>query len=201
MVVAAGGVLLPDARLTPGQAYPGVGASQVCVTGWSAAHRSVSDSERLAVFAEYGIPYATHSSYEVDHLIPLEIGGDNALANLWPEKGTIPNRKDALENRLRTLVCTGGLSLSAAQHAIATNWTTAYRTYLPAGPAPAAAPPAPRSEPPAPAPAPAPAPTTAPSPAGPPGGATARCNDGSYSFAAHHQGACSSHGGVAVFYR
>ncbi|TWV35885.1 DUF3761 domain-containing protein, partial [Streptomyces misionensis] len=32
-------------------------------------------------------------------------------------------------------------------------------------------------------------------------GATARCNDGTYSYAAHHQGACSHHGGVAVFYR
>ena len=37
-------------------------------------------------------------------------------------------------------------------------------------------------------------------PGGPPSGATARCNDGTYSFAAHHQGACSSHGGVAEFY-
>jgi hypothetical protein len=34
-----------------------------------------------------------------------------------------------------------------------------------------------------------------------PAGATARCNDGTYSFAAHHQGACSTHGGVAVFYQ
>jgi len=35
----------------------------------------------------------------------------------------------------------------------------------------------------------------------PGGGATALCNDGTYSYAAHHQGACSHHGGVAVFYR
>ncbi|WP_345354000.1 DUF3761 domain-containing protein [Actinoallomurus liliacearum] len=34
-----------------------------------------------------------------------------------------------------------------------------------------------------------------------PAGATARCNDGTYSYAAHHQGACSHHGGVAVFFR
>ncbi|MGW0094876.1 DUF3761 domain-containing protein [Streptomyces sp. NPDC003328] len=34
-----------------------------------------------------------------------------------------------------------------------------------------------------------------------PAGATALCNDGTYSYAAHHQGACSHHGGVAVFYR
>ncbi|MEU3842982.1 DUF3761 domain-containing protein [Streptomyces sp. NPDC028635] len=27
------------------------------------------------------------------------------------------------------------------------------------------------------------------------------CNDGTYSYAAHHQGACSHHDGVAVFFR
>jgi hypothetical protein len=32
-------------------------------------------------------------------------------------------------------------------------------------------------------------------------GPTALCRDGTYSYAAHHQGACSGHGGVAVFYR
>jgi hypothetical protein len=50
--------------------------------------------------------------------------------------------------------------------------------------------------PPAPAPKPAPAPPVAPG-----GGATALCKDGSLSFAAHHQGACSHHGGVAVWYK
>lgn len=34
-----------------------------------------------------------------------------------------------------------------------------------------------------------------------PAGATARCNDGTYSYAAHHQGACSHHHGVAVFFK
>lgn len=33
------------------------------------------------------------------------------------------------------------------------------------------------------------------------GGATALCNDGTFSFSAHHQGTCSHHGGVAVFYK
>jgi Protein of unknown function (DUF3761) len=31
--------------------------------------------------------------------------------------------------------------------------------------------------------------------------ATALCVDGTYSYAASHQGACSHHGGVSVFYR
>lgn len=30
-----------------------------------------------------------------------------------------------------------------------------------------------------------------------PSGATARCNDGTYSFSQHRQGTCSHHGGVA----
>ena len=33
------------------------------------------------------------------------------------------------------------------------------------------------------------------------GGATAKCMDGTFSYAAHHQGACSHHGGVAVWYK
>jgi Protein of unknown function (DUF3761) len=48
-------------------------------------------------------------------------------------------------------------------------------------------------------PAPRPAPV-APAPVVRGGGATTLCNDGTLSFAAHHQGACSWHGGVAFFY-
>ena len=32
-------------------------------------------------------------------------------------------------------------------------------------------------------------------------GPTALCSDGTFSFAAQHQGACSQHGGVAVWYK
>ena len=31
----------------------------------------------------------------------------------------------------------------------------------------------------------------------PPAGATAQCNDGTYSFSLHHSGTCSGHGGVS----
>ena len=34
-----------------------------------------------------------------------------------------------------------------------------------------------------------------------PAGASAKCRDGTYSFSQHHSGTCSSHGGVAVWYR
>ena len=32
-----------------------------------------------------------------------------------------------------------------------------------------------------------------------PGGATARCRDGTYSFSEHRRGSCASHGGVAAW--
>ena len=44
-------------------------------------------------------------------------------------------------------------------------------------------------------------PSTKAPPAGAPEGATAKCRDGSYSFAKTHRGACSRHGGVAEWYK
>ncbi|MGW5477687.1 DUF3761 domain-containing protein [Streptomyces sp. NPDC004008] len=51
---------------------------------------------------------------------------------------------------------------------------------------------------------PAPEPTvhhTTAAPADDHGGATAQCNDGTLSYSAHHQGTCSHHHGVAVWYK
>ena len=66
------------------------------------------------------------SNYELDHLIPLEIGGaPSDVRNLWPEPHyTTPNSydKDTLENYLNKQVCSGALDLKTAQNEIATNW-------------------------------------------------------------------------------
>jgi hypothetical protein len=56
---------------------------------------------------------------------------------------------------------------------------------------------------PAPKPVPKPAPRPAPkAPVAPshPAGATARCNDGTYSYSQHRSGTCSHHHGVAIWY-
>jgi hypothetical protein len=125
---------VPDPALTPGEALPGVTAAQVCQAGWARAHRDVPQAERHAVFAAYGVPYAQRGGYELDHLISLELGGDNAQANLWPEPHDRPGlpgsqTKDGIENRLHDVVCSGRLDLATAQHAIATNWQTALAAY------------------------------------------------------------------------
>lgn len=124
---AANGQPLPDPACTPGGIDPAVTQSNIkttiCRPGYTAAVRpaaSDTDTWKRAAEADYGIG----SGGEYDHLVSLELGGTNATSNLWPEPGTIPNLKDAVENRLHKEVCDGQLSLAAAQQAIAANWPT-----------------------------------------------------------------------------
>lgn len=130
---------LPDAQLTPGVVRPGVTAAGLCPIAHTPALRNVPDSEKMAVYREYGIkPHegycAVDQGCEVDHLISLELGGANEIGNLWPEpySGTPWNAhvKDKLENRLHALVCMHKITLEDAQHAIATDWITAYKQYV-----------------------------------------------------------------------
>jgi hypothetical protein len=74
-------------------------------------------------YPAYHIPGSARS--ELDHLVPLELGGSNDITNLWPELGKIPNPKDGVERALNHAVCAGRVSLSAAQNAIASDWLTA----------------------------------------------------------------------------
>ena len=119
-----GYTVLPNSRLTPGEAFSGVGPSSFCVSGYTTRVRNVTQSERYQVFAEYHIPYAQHTAYEVDHLIPLELGGSNSIRNLFAE-AALPkpgfHQKDVLENKLHSLVCSGSLKIRRAQKAIASN--------------------------------------------------------------------------------
>jgi hypothetical protein len=60
------------------------------------------------MYAEYGIAERTTGEYEVDHLVPLEIGGGNDIANLWPQAAAPPpgfHEKDRVENYLHDQVC------------------------------------------------------------------------------------------------
>ena len=66
----------------------------------------------------------------MDRLIPLELGGSNTVENLWPEPfDTIWNAhvKDALEDRVEQLVCSGQMNLIEAQTAISYNWIDLYK--------------------------------------------------------------------------
>ncbi len=121
----------PDPRCTPGAVFSGVSSAQLCVAGYTKTVRNVPASEKVQVFAEYGITSHAPGQYEIDHLISLELGGNNELANLWPEAASpLPgfHQKDKVENYLHDKVCSGAMSLKDAQHEIATNWLAAYDT-------------------------------------------------------------------------
>lgn len=133
-LVMVGGVPLPDRALTPGAVSAGATRQGICTSGYPSRAGQVTASKYVSVYAAYHIAYPPPAgAYELDHLIPVELGGDNSTRNLWPEPRAVPGRgyptKDQLENRLHDLVCAGQLSLATARQAIATNWYAAYRRY------------------------------------------------------------------------
>ncbi len=120
---------LPDAACTPGAIFVDAGKDKVCVPGYSSSVRNVPDSVKNEVFAEYGIASHTAGEYEVDHLVSLELGGSNDIANLWPEPAEPRpgfHEKDKVENYLHKQVCDGVLSLADAQNVIANDWLSVY---------------------------------------------------------------------------
>lgn len=124
---------LPDPRCTPGSVDPAVVqadiGSTICRAGYTATVRppesATHDFKYETAYPAYGVPDGTKT--ELDHLVSLELGGSNAASNLWPESPPTPNPKDRVENALRGAVCSGRVTLAAAQNAIARDWLTAER--------------------------------------------------------------------------
>jgi hypothetical protein len=150
--------ILPDAGNTPGATDPAVTtAAAICAHTWqqgpkdspplpggaltySQAGRQTSESLKNQVFVTYGIanPHDGGTSYEVDHRIPLSLGGRDELANLWPQSRTAPGFnawvKDRLEDRLYNLVChpkqgDPSVTLLQAQAIFKGDWTKGYDVY------------------------------------------------------------------------
>ena len=120
--------LYPNPTLTPGDLLPGVTGAQTCVPGYAKSVRSVTSEEKAAVYQRYGIPNVS-GQHEVDHFIPLTLGGSNMLTNLWPEPyEPLPgaHEKDKVEDYLHLQVCNGSMTLAEAQNAIRTDWYAVY---------------------------------------------------------------------------
>ena len=127
------GINYPDPLRTPGEVFP-VGLEVICVKGYTKTVRDVSTATKNRIYAEYGITRARlPNEFEMDHLIPLALGGSNSDLNLWPEPAE-PNpgfhQKDQLEVKLAQLACANKLPLAEAQRAIAEDWYAAYRRYV-----------------------------------------------------------------------
>lgn len=142
----------PDPSLTPGFLNPEINSSNmgntVCAAGWSTSTLRPSSSYthkiKIMVMNQYGYDGMPLKDFELDHLIPLELGGHPTdPRNLWPqplhlninglEEGAY--QKDRVENAARKAVCSGRMSLEEAQRAIATDWRGLYRKLIGAFPA------------------------------------------------------------------
>src|SRR6516225_8086649 len=125
--------ILPDPKLTPGDTFD-VTAEDVCVPGYAKKVRAVPAWLKRQAYAEYGITQHKTGDCEVDHLMPLSLGGSNSSRNLWPQSTkTSPWNsyvKDALERKLQKLVCASQLDLKTAQREIASDWIEAYQKYV-----------------------------------------------------------------------
>ncbi len=125
---------LPDPVCTPGAINPAVMQPNIhdtiCRAGWTATVRppvAVTNTIKAASARAYGL--APDVRGELDHDIPLELGGDPGsltdVANLCFEVGPIPNPKDSIEGTLNHATCAGLIPLSVAQSTIAHRWPTA----------------------------------------------------------------------------
>jgi hypothetical protein len=121
---------LPDPGCTPGAYYKGATRSVICRSGYSRSVRNVSEATKEAVYRAYGITRHSRATYEIDHLVPLEAGGSNVRANLFPEAASPTpgfHQKDRLENWAHDGICAGTLPLRSTQLRVAHNWVTVYR--------------------------------------------------------------------------
>jgi hypothetical protein len=150
--------VVPDPGKTPGVIDPTVtDPAQLCAKQWAAgppgqppvkggsltysqAARVTPESLKNQVFADYGLsnPHDGGKSYEIDHLVPLSLGGRDVESNLWPQSRTAQGLnawvKDALESRLYHLICNPkpgdpAVSLPEVQTALRTDWPAAYQKY------------------------------------------------------------------------
>jgi hypothetical protein len=126
---------LPDPICTPGAVDPRVTQENlqttICVRGYTKTVRppvAYTDSLKKQQISAYGYADTNPADYEEDHLVPLELGGHPTdPKNLWPQprNGAYPAAaKDLLENALHAKVCSGLVTLAAAQTAIARYWVS-----------------------------------------------------------------------------
>ena len=106
-------------------------ASTICVPGWTKSIRpstSVTNRIKRALLARAGVPASSAPLYELDHRIPLELGGSTLNpGNLWLQPWSGPRgarAKDVEETRLKRAVCSGAVALAPARECMHRDWTT-----------------------------------------------------------------------------
>ena len=122
--------LTPRHEITPG-ATVAITREQVCEAVDRDEPVLVEQAVAERIFAEYGIRNPKPRAYELDYLITPALGGARDARNLWPQPyggGEWNARvKDALEDRLRQMVCEGTMDIETAQRDLSRDWIAAYK--------------------------------------------------------------------------
>jgi hypothetical protein len=108
-------------------------AQTICVAGYTKSVRpatSFTNGVKALLLKRAGLDPSTATDYELDHIIPLALGGhprklDNLELQPWGEA----TRKDRIEVKLQCLVCSGQVALADAQREIVDDWEAAYHRY------------------------------------------------------------------------
>jgi len=106
----------PNKDLTGGSVMT-VKPDEAC--GHAREHRGpMFAARRDEVLKRYGLSPGTHPDYEIDHLIPLCLGGSDDPSNLWPqprrsiEETWNAEAKDRLERLICDMVCAGEIDMA-----------------------------------------------------------------------------------------
>jgi hypothetical protein len=125
--------VLPNKSLTAGSV---ITRDPRAACGRAKSHRGpMFAARRDEILRRYGIASGTHPDYEIDHLIPLCLGGSDDPSNLWLqprrsiEGAWNAEAKDRLEGLMCNMVCQGQIDIATAQQAFATDWIAAYQKY------------------------------------------------------------------------
>ncbi len=125
-------------RESRGEAYKNLTTEELCERGYTKKVRAVNTRLKKQVFKNYGVVRGHFREYEVDHIISLELGGDNSIDNLFPQPYEVylkvngkdmrmgAREKDVVETNLHKKICRGEMSPKQAQEIITTNWVGYY---------------------------------------------------------------------------
>lgn len=130
---------VPDHNCTPGAINPSVTVDVLNNPNFRTCclrDKVESEEAKKVAYKWYGIqePQGNKGNdqvCELDHLVPLELGGGDSMDNIWPQCGpdnvTLKERyfkqKDQVEQYLATQVRSGQMDLAKAQRAIAADYT------------------------------------------------------------------------------
>jgi len=120
LLIVSSNALANSHTVPPVGAVANVTKDQICVSGYTKTVRpSTSFTDKLKV--QWTPIGHQPSEYELDHYIPIELGGaPKDPNNLWMQVLSEARLKDVQETSLHKRVCKGNITLKKAQNTIRT---------------------------------------------------------------------------------